>query len=582
MAQLTSLTVTATLLLAALVRGQDQAFPAPRNVCDALGVQSAEVQELILPPTNRQPFSMRLSLGGRQHVIQLEPHEIRSRDFRLLVDDGTRLREAPVPPSVTYRGEIPGDPSSAVAATVIDGQIRAELRIRGRTWAVQPASDIVTGLSPTTYVVYRRSDLLPLPFACATVGGAVESVPEMPVMAKATANATVNSVAELAIDADESYYRALGSSVNAVQNDVLGILNAMDVIYSRDLTIEHQVTAIIVRTVPTYSTNNPSQLLDQFRVRWISNHQNIRRDVAHLFTGRQRASSVIGIASVNSVCNNLRAYGLSFTLYTSNVTRRVALTAHELGHNWGARHCNGSFDCSIMCSSLGGCTSNLSGFGSVASLQITAFKNSLSCLTDSQPTQRPVLSDISPASVTSFEPEEVTITGSLLNSVTSVSVGGVVTGFTIVAEDTLRFTPPSSLGISTQQVTVSNGAGSSNIDLTIAGNHPSILEAPTFVYRGAPAVYTVHTDQNWQALLVISTSNQPSVLPGTISLGLGNNFTDMIVLPVFADANGTAEINLTFPTFITQVWTYWQAVTFGPNNLTLPIETSNLTRVVVF
>ena len=235
-----------------------------------------------------------------------------------------------------------------------------------------------------------------------------------------------------------------------------------------------------------------------------------------------------------------------------------------------------------MCSELGGCASNFSGFGSVASLQITAFKNSRSCLTDNQPTQPPVLSGISPSSVTSFDPEEVTISGSLLDSVTSVSVGGVVTGFTIVAGDTLRFTPPSPLDISTQQVTVSNGAGSSNIDLTIAGNHASILEAPTFVFRGAPGVYTVHTDQNWQALLVISTSNLPSVIPGTVSLGLGNNFTNMVVLPVFADATGTAEVILTFPTFITQLWTYWQAVTFDPNNLTLPIETSNQTRVVVF
>ena len=192
------------------------------------------------------------------------------------------------------------------------------------------------------------------------------------------------------------------------------------------------------------------------------------------------------------------------------------------------------------------------------------------------------MSGISPATVTSFNPDEVTITGSLLDSVTSVSVGGVLTGFTIVAGNTLRFTPPSPLGISAQQVTVTNGAGSSNIGLTIEGNHPSILEAPDLVFRGAPTVYKVHTDQNWQALLVISTSGLPSVLPGTVSLDLGNNFTEIIVLPVFADASGTAEINLTFPTFITPLWTRWQAVTFDPTSITLPIETSNATTVLVF
>ena len=62
----------------------------------------------------------------------------------------------------------------------------------------------------------------------------------------------------------------------------------------------------------------------------------------------------------------------------------------------------------------------------------------------------------------------------------------------------------------------------------------------------------------------------------------GDNFTEIIVLPVFADASGTAEINLTFPTFITPLWTRWQAVTFDPTSITLPIETSNATTVLVF
>jgi hypothetical protein len=383
-------------------------------------------------------------------------------------------------------------------------------------------------------------------------------------------------IAELAIDADEPFYRAHGSSTTAVQNDITGILNAVDVIYNRDVGIEHQVTTIIIRTVPRYTTNNPNGLLTQFQNVWNNNHTDIQRDVAHLFSGRN-ASSVVGLAHFAEVCNRSQAYGVSWTLFSLNTILRAALTTHELGHNWGADHCDGFFDCGLMCTQLPGCNFNLTSFGSFALLQIGLFKNSRTCLTTPP---APTVMGISPSAVTSFEPGEVTLTGSELDKVSSVTVGGVPANFTIVGGDTLRFTPPSPLTISTHEVIVSNNTGASTIDLSVMGNHPSVVEPPVITIRTIPAIYRVHTDRDWHVLLVASLSNVPSIIP-EVTLGLGNQFSDMVILPLFADSSGTAEIQLTIPPIIPSTFSYWQAVAFDPANLTFPLEVSELVVVLV-
>jgi hypothetical protein len=105
--------------------------------------------------------------------------------------------------------------------------------------------------------------------------------------------------------------------------------------------------------------------------------------VAHLFTGKNLDGSVIGIAYLGVVCDVNDAYGLSQSRYTTNFSLRVSLTAHELGHNWNAQHCDASPPCGIMCSSNGGCGGDLTHFGATPLAAIIAWRNSAGCLTPS-------------------------------------------------------------------------------------------------------------------------------------------------------------------------------------------------------
>ncbi|MFZ4576074.1 MAG: M12 family metallo-peptidase [Phycisphaerales bacterium] len=165
-------------------------------------------------------------------------------------------------------------------------------------------------------------------------------------------------VAGLAIDADFEYYQASGSTVAGTQNRVAAVMNAVNLVYERDVAITHAITTIVVRSSANdpYSASLAGSRLTQLRDEWNANFQTVDRDTVHLFTGQDLDGDVVGVAYSAVVCNRSSGYGLSQDRGTS--TDMVGLVCHELGHNWSARHCNeppAQSPCTIMCSSLNLC-----------------------------------------------------------------------------------------------------------------------------------------------------------------------------------------------------------------------------------
>ena len=115
----------------------------------------------------------------------------------------------------------------------------------------------------------------------------------------------------------------------------------------------------------------------------------------------------------------------------------------------------------------------------------------------------------------------------------------------------------------------SQGRTSCPSSLTIVGSPIGV--------RGVPVTIDMATDRQWNVLLLLSTSNQPSVLPGIVSLGIANNFTALFDLG-YTQANtaGQGQASVTFPTSIATGQYYFQAIAFDANQLTVPLETSNV------
>jgi hypothetical protein len=412
-----SLSLIASLPAAGL---SDKAPPAPRIAePGALRVASLtrfDRVRLSVPAGIPEQLEVQVPVGGRVETLRLFRHSLRSSDARLLLDRGAGvLEEAPLPPHRTYRGSLASD-GSRVAATVVDGALRAMIDREDATWFVQPASDFGEGRAASEHVVFSNADVVrPDDVRCGN-DDADLGLPEWmlgnPVDPGESAGAGGGSaggfggdgeggvagsspnVTEIAFDADFEFFQRNGSSAAATVNDIEGVMNSVTLVYDRDVNITYEYTAFVVRTTAAdpYTTTVMTDLLCEFRNTWNLPPENeIRRDVAQLFTGKNITGNVIGLAWLGVVCNqsgndcgtggNL-AYSTVESRFSTNAALRTSLSAHELGHNWQSQHCDGSSPCNIMCSIINSCNGTTGGnlkFGTSAISQITAFRNAVVC-----------------------------------------------------------------------------------------------------------------------------------------------------------------------------------------------------------
>jgi hypothetical protein len=313
------------------------------RVNETLGLLASAVVTLDIPDTPGVLLTIDVPIGDELVTLDLVPHSIRAADYRVLAqtDDGSYAEVEPQPVR-TLRGTVLGFEGSVVAASLLEDGLYARIIFdeQDEYW-VEPIGSRIAGAAPDDYVVYRAADVIPNGASCGA--DALLQPPaedEGGIGLRDACGDGVLCVAELACDADFQYFTDYGS-VGAVENRIHNVINTMNVQYERDVEITHVITTIIVRTssgANPYTTNNPSALLDQFRNYWQSNHGNIQRDLAELFTGRNLDGSVIGIAWLDAVCTSF-GYSVVQSDCCGSLACATDLSAHEMGHNWGADHC---------------------------------------------------------------------------------------------------------------------------------------------------------------------------------------------------------------------------------------------------
>jgi hypothetical protein len=541
------------------------ALPSDPELRAALALHDGTLQELALPQQAGEPFTVTVMLDQQAADLVLMPHSVRSAHFQLLVQgaDGRLVEHAPAP-STTYQGWVAGEAQSFVAASLIDGELTAFIRLAPElpTWGVQPLSSAGTASalgSRGVHVVYDGADVDQLDVGCGTDD--IETLWQTELSTPGDSLDPSHKVCEIALDADFEFYTKNNSSVTSTQNDMENIINAVAAIYDNTAGIHYQITTMIVRSAEPdpYDTTGASALLNQLGNHWNANQAAVQRDVVHLFTGKNISGSTIGIAWLNVICNKSSAYGLSQSKYTSNFTSRTALTAHELGHNWNASHCDGQGDCRIMCSGLGGCTGGLTSFGSSATNKITNKKNSVNCLGGVIPPSPPVISSLTPDSAAAFLPASVVVNGTGLSEVNKVTVGGVDLGLgsgLISATPTaVTFTPPAPTGLGSVSVTLSNSGGTSNA-LTlnyVETDPPKLLVAP-LAATGASFDWSYGGGSNDLAYLLVGVFSNTFVLKGQTVLA--NSYT---VLASPLSPSGMGNVQLVIPAPMVGL-TFWSQV----------------------
>jgi hypothetical protein len=409
-----------------------------------------------------------LTLPTAHGVFNLEvtPYDVRSDDYRAVAaGPGGVMTELGRTPSNSWRGKLSGQ-EGTVVRLYLDGQkVQGVIITPGRTFFVEPARDLSAAAGSKEFVFYEASSVKPVEAHCeeVTLGGKVAAE-----AARSAANAAVTSPpradeafapmpeARVATEADFEFFQANSSNETATNNDINAIMTQVDGIYESQLGVSLRVVFQRVWTTSSdpYTLTAASAALEEFADKYDASFGTggpPSRDITHMFTGKNLDGTTIGIAYRGVVCDLPDAsYGMSQSLFSTTTALRVGVTAHELGHNFGATHpdqespvpsgCNPSIMNSSVQTANQFCpfskdqiTSHLTGTGGACLARLTA----PGCTYDITPTSAffPVAGGTGAVNVTSNCAWGVAEGASWVTFNSEAGTGSGATGFTVAPND---------------------------------------------------------------------------------------------------------------------------------------------------
>jgi len=283
--------------------------------------------------------------------IDLMLNDLRAPDYRAEeVVDGGVAHEVEMPAPHTYKGKVSGMPNSDARFSIDDDKLEGMIVTQGESYFIESARKYSAAAQGSDYLLYKASDVRPdIRKTCGTLDEEINHEAKQ-FLSSASTGVTPEvfspfKIVEIATEADFEYVSALGSS-SAANNDILGIMNAVQGIYQRDIGLTF--TVVFQHTWATandpYNTSGDAvAALNEFTNYWNANFASQPRDVTHLWTGRNLGGPA-GVAWTGVVCRDgAHSYGLS-DLETM-APFRVGIPAHEIGHNFNASHCDGQAGC---------------------------------------------------------------------------------------------------------------------------------------------------------------------------------------------------------------------------------------------
>jgi hypothetical protein len=256
---------------------------------------------------------------------------------------------------------------------------------------------------------------------------------------------------------------------------------------------------------------------------WNAHQCDKNRDVVQLFTDEAGTAGQTGLANLGAACTLDLAYSIiKPESYEGDLAKQTALSAHELGHNWGAIHCAQTActgNCGIMASALNGSLTSFDQCSKHAiNPMITAVLSHGGCLDTATPypaLEIEALCQDAPSpcanNPTALVPaHKIYLKGFGVTGATSVTIGGSVTvpeaALSIsYGDNNLSFDAPLPPTLGVNSVQMANSCGTSHA-ATIEYFEPSapILDAPTQTSKGASFTWAFAGKVNHNSFLLIA------------------------------------------------------------------------------
>ncbi|KHN75154.1 ADAM 17-like protease [Toxocara canis] len=333
---------------------------------------------------------------NRRFDMYLTPKRglLHSRFVGRLVDADGNERPLPVDPDEHFEGHVHGAKDSIVSLTFDDeGAILGSVHVDGETFGFEPARLHQASYKTGEVIAYRTSDMK-FNFTmsdgryCGSSGRRTNPILEASQKRPKRSGYAIhkNRLCPLRIVADHLFFNAIGNGSAAFSaRYLINVIDRVNVLYTttewgedgqggRLVNMGFMIKEMIVHNTPTRADpdhynavfsgkRNVNQLLDSFSRRQGSD----KYCLVHLFTAQSFENGVLGLGYISSpelhsaggICSPLShtssgdvyyntALSSAKTTQGGTVITREAdiVTAHELGHNWGATHDDSSAECS--------------------------------------------------------------------------------------------------------------------------------------------------------------------------------------------------------------------------------------------
>jgi hypothetical protein len=270
------------------------------------------------------------------------------RGFRLQLSSNQRLAQLAAGSSVQlYKGTLEGAPGSWARISVRDGLPRGMIWDGRELFIVEGAPNGVNYGAAGT-VMFKLSDAV-LERGVSFTGDAVEvpgdpaadyraMVGELRATAQTLRAEGATEGVEISVLGDAAYLARYASEA-AAREAILTRLNNVDGIYSSQLGVELQVVSVNLageHTAGLTATTDSSALLNELGLLRQQTPALAGTGLTHLFTGRQLDGDTAGVGYNSALCS--QRYAASLTMAHNSSALESLITAHEIGHVFGAPH----------------------------------------------------------------------------------------------------------------------------------------------------------------------------------------------------------------------------------------------------
>lgn len=290
------------------------------------------------------PSGSRITLqltGGRQWQLALQPTHLYAPNCQMVLLTPQGRQTQTMPPNCAWHGSING--GGEVRLAIAPGFIYGSLTpVLGEPVFIEPLNYWLTGTPDDLYLVYNLSDAIQThPLICQTLPHDATHPGANPPNAPPAGDYRQNSgcrMVEIAFAADYLLTQEKGSA-EKVAKHLTALLNAVQPSYEV-FNIEFALTQLVISTCAACdgwsNTLDAPTLVNAFEQWGNDGGFTASFDVAQLWTDRDFTGAVVGVSPVATLCTDSR-YSLTQD-YSGNFNSLRALSAHELGHAFGATH----------------------------------------------------------------------------------------------------------------------------------------------------------------------------------------------------------------------------------------------------